>query len=71
MQVKSIEECSGDHSAILSTYIKLPFVMIFVLSVFVWLFYIGLNDDIPLVITSALVYSKNLCFLHVIQRNVT
>ena len=73
MQVKSIAECSGEHSAILSTYyIKLPFVIkIFVLSVFVWPFYTGLNDDIPSVISSALVYSKNFCFLHVIQQNVT
>ena len=38
MQVKSIAECSkGEHSAILSTFIKLPFVMkIFVLSIFEW-----------------------------------
>ena len=32
----------GEHSAILSTFIKLPFVIkIFVLSIFVWLFYKG------------------------------
>ena len=32
----------GEHSAILSTYIKLPFVMkIFVLYIFDWPFYIG------------------------------
>ena len=38
MQVKSIAE----HSAILSTFIKLPFViMIFVLSIFEWPFYTG------------------------------
>ena len=31
----------GEHSAILSTFIKLPFVIkIFVLSIFEWLFYI-------------------------------
>ena len=43
MQVKSIAECSkGKHSAILSTFIKLPFVIkISVLSVFEWLFYTG------------------------------
>ena len=36
MQVKSIAECS-EHSAILSTFIKLPFVnKIFVLSIFEW-----------------------------------
>ena len=33
----------GEHSAILSTFIKLPFVIkIFVLSIFEWPFYIGL-----------------------------
>ena len=37
MQVKSIAECSREHSAILLTFIKLPFVfMIFVLSFFEW-----------------------------------
>ena len=35
MQVKSIAE--GEHSAILSTFIKLPFsIKIFVLSIFKW-----------------------------------
>ena len=39
MQVKSIAECS----TILSTFIKLPFVIkIFVLSIFEWPFYTGL-----------------------------
>ena len=39
MQVKSIAECL-EHSAILSTFIKLPFVIkIFVLSIFEWPFY--------------------------------
>ena len=40
MQVKSIAECSkGDYSAILLTFIKLPFVIeIFNLYVFEWLF---------------------------------
>ena len=34
----------GEHSAILSTSIKLPFVIeIFVLSIFEWPFYIGLT----------------------------
>ena len=34
----------GGHSAILSTFIKLPFVIkIFVLSIFEWLFYTGLT----------------------------
>ena len=41
MQVKSIAECSkGKHSALFSTFIKLPFVIkIFVLSVFEWPLY--------------------------------
>ena len=47
MQVKSIAECSkGDreHSAILLTFIKLPFgIKIFVLSIFEWPFYTGLT----------------------------
>ena len=52
MQVKSIAECSKgsilqyfwrlEHSAILLTFIKLPFVIkIFVLSIFKWKFYTG------------------------------
>ena len=49
MQVKSIAECSKgsilqqrEHSAILLTFIKLPFVIkIFVLFIFEWLFYRG------------------------------
>ena len=43
MQVKSIAECSkGEHSAILLTFIKLPFVIkIFVLSIFEWLLKTG------------------------------
>ena len=38
MEVKPIAKCyKGDHSAILSTFIKLPFVTkIFVLSIFEW-----------------------------------
>ena len=41
--VKSIAECSkGEHSAILLTFIKLPFVIkIFDLSIFEWPFYTG------------------------------
>ena len=39
MKVKSI---AGEHSAILSTFLKLPFVIkIFVLSIFEWPFYTG------------------------------
>ena len=41
MQVKSIAECSK-HSAILSTFIKLPVVIkTYVLSIFEWPFYTG------------------------------
>ena len=40
MQVKSVAE--WEHSAILSTFIKLPFVIkIFVFSIFEWPFYTG------------------------------
>ena len=39
MQVKSFADCSKEHSAILSTFIKLPFVIkTFVLSIFEWPF---------------------------------
>ena len=43
MQVKSIAESSPlEHSAILLTFIKLPFVVkFFVLSIFEWPFYTG------------------------------
>ena len=43
MQVKGIAECSkGVYSAILLTFIKLPFIIkIFVLSSFEWPFYMG------------------------------
>ena len=43
MQVKSIAECSkGEHSAIVSTFIRLPVVIkTFILSIFEWPFYTG------------------------------
>ena len=42
MQVKSIAECSkGEHSAILSTFIKLPFHIKIFLSIFEWLLKTG------------------------------
>ena len=48
MQVKSIAECSK-HSAILSTFIKLPFVIkIFVLPIFEWPFYTGFTIQFSL-----------------------
>ena len=40
MQVKRIAKCSMEQSAILLTFINLPFV-IFVLSIFEWPFYTG------------------------------
>ena len=47
MQVKSIAECSKgskEHSAILSTFIKLPvFIKTFDLSILEWPFYTGLT----------------------------
>ena len=48
MQVKSIAECSnGEHSAILLTFIKIPFVInIFVLSIFEWPFYTGYTVNV-------------------------
>ena len=40
MQVKSVAE--GEHSAILSTFLRQPFVIkIFILSIFEWPFYTG------------------------------
>ena len=68
MQVKSIAECS-EHSTILLTFIKLPFVIkIFVLSIFVWPFYAGFTVDkksnIALLgiayVVGALVFQKHL-----------
>ena len=39
---KYCRRLQGEHSAILSTFIKLPFVIkTFVLSIFEWVFYIG------------------------------
>ena len=54
MQVKSIAECSKrinnatrEHSAILSTFIKLPFVFkTFVLSIFEWRLQSGFTVDV-------------------------
>ena len=43
MAVESLAECSK-HSAILPTFIELPFVIkIFVLSIFEWPFYTGIT----------------------------
>ena len=60
MQVKSIAECSK-HSAILSTFIKLPFVFkIFLLSIFEWPFKTGftvVTDISTIIILSTLIVS--------------
>ena len=46
MQIKSIAECHREHSAIRSTFIKLPCVFkIFVLSIFEWPFYTGFTVE--------------------------
>ena len=60
MQVKSIAECSnGEHSAIRSTFIELPFVIkIFVLSIFEWPFYPGFTVYLNLLVAMAAVRSK-------------
>ena len=43
----------GEHSAILSTLIKLPFVIkIFVLSIFEWPFYTGFTELLSLKVVS-------------------
>ena len=70
MQVKTIAECSkGEHFAILSAFIKLPFVIkIFVLSIFEWPFYTGftvLLNYIPVVIASP-VHSVHFIHLRVL-----
>ena len=50
----------GEHSAILSTFIKLPFVIkIYVLSIFEWPFYTGLN------FYQKLVFKTNYCLMQV------
>ena len=55
MQVKSIEECSNEHSAILSTSIKLPFSFkTLVLSIFKW----------PLKTGFTVLYSHNPLYLN-------
>ena len=44
MQGENIAECSGEHSAIILTCLKLPFVIkIFVLSIFEWPLKTGLT----------------------------
>ena len=65
MQVKNITECSKlsnlEHSAILSTFIKLPFVIkTFVLSIFEWPFY-----------TSFAVFCKGIASIKKYNKNVS
>ena len=52
MQVKKIAEAQGEHSAILSTFIKLSFVIkIFVLSIFEWLFFCTIDQGQSVIIS--------------------
>ena len=49
----------GEHSAILSTFIKLSFVIkIFVLYIFEWLFYTGFNVHAPCILCLVLVQPR-------------
>ena len=55
----------GEHSVILSTFIKLPFFfLIFVLSIFEWPFYKGFT-------VSAIKYKMSLCLTIKSQENKT
>ena len=52
---KNCRMLQGEHSAILLTFIKLPFVIkIFVLSIFEWLFYTGFTVQANLPLQSPL-----------------
>ena len=56
----------GEHSAILSTFIKLPFVIkIFVVSIFDWPFYTGFT------VVTWLFLSQNICELDSLQENLS
>ena len=47
----------GEHSAILLTFIKLPFVIkTYVLSIFEWLFYVGLTVSMRVYFSFPLTY---------------
>ena len=68
----------GEHSAILSTFIKLPFVIsIFVLSIFVWLFYtvqmaqslLIEQDAATFLCGSLLLYGNNSTLSHLLSSN--
>ena len=73
MQVKSIAECPLEHSAILSTFRKLPFhITIFVLSIFEWPIYTGFTvllspNDNP-VFLSGLFFSSDFGVFERLQR---
>ena len=55
MQAKVLQNAPREHSAILSTFIKLPFVIkIVVLSTFEWPFYTGLLYVVWILITHEL-----------------
>ena len=76
MQVKSIAGLfKGEHSAILSTFIKLPFgIKVFVLSIFEWPFYTGFTVCLKNVESNVnpnpakMFCPENvICFLHLLQ----
>ena len=53
----------GEHSAILSTFIKLPFVIkTFVLSIFEWPFYTGFT--VCIVISNIITWTGEICYLN-------
>ena len=61
MQVKSIAE--WEHSAILLTFIKLPFVIkVFVMSIFEWPFYTGFT------VFCYKIDISDFCFMHILHQ---
>ena len=62
MQVKSFAECSREHSAILSTFIKLRFAInIFVLSIFEWPLKTGFTVVFKILEHLPYVYASSKC----------
>ena len=61
---KHCRKLQGEHSAILSTFIKLPFVIkIFVLSIFEWPFYTGFTKVLLYIEDCLVITSLTLCIL--------
>ena len=71
MQVKSISECSkGEHSAILSTFIKLPIVTkIFVLSIFEWRLKTGFTVNVCMYVFQGEHFNDMLKTLYMLEPN--